>query len=78
MSVQLAALGKMKKLKDSTAIYDLKNEIITNSLKTVTSFPTVDLMQNTQICEMLPSSIFNLASAVKMTFRYCGDSCGSD
>jgi len=35
-------------------------------------------MQNTQICEMLPSPIYNLASAMKMTFSYCGGICGSD
>jgi hypothetical protein len=78
MSVQLAAVGKLKKLKDRNAIPDLKNEIITNYLQTVTSFPSMDLMQNTQICEMLPLSVFKLASAMKMTFGYCGGVCGSD
>jgi len=34
-------------------------------------------MQNTQVCEMLPSPIFNLASTVKMTFRYSGGVCGN-
>lgn len=58
-------MGKLKKVKDRKAIYDKK--IMTNSLQTATSFPSMDLMQNTQVCERLPSPIFNLASAVKMT-----------
>jgi hypothetical protein len=80
MSVQLVAVGKIKKLKDCNTIYKIKkqNEILTKSLQNVTYFPTMDLMQNTQICETQLSPTFNLVSAVKLTFRYCGCVCGSE
>jgi hypothetical protein len=43
MSVQLVAVGKIKKLKDCNTIYEIKkqNEILTKSLQNVTSFPTI-------------------------------------